>query len=114
LIIILLISYSPQFQFRFSSLIGKTFVASEPAAFGHHTKNYIPLEDKEIVVLNVDNNTLDVTRIQQNRNEVSLMNSPDPYLHWTIKGKKSMILLYYYFMLILYYYLMILYYTIGY
>jgi hypothetical protein len=61
-------------------------VASEPAAFGHHAKRYIPLEDNEIVVLHVENNALDVTRIQQNRSDASTTTTPEPYLHWTIKG----------------------------
>lgn len=64
---------------------GKTFVASETAAFGNQAKRFIPLEDNEIVVLNVENNSLDVTRIQQNRNEAVTATTPDPYAHWTIK-----------------------------
>lgn len=64
---------------------GKTFVASEPSAFGIHAKRFLPLEDKEIVVLNVENSSLDVTRIQQNRNEAVTATTPDPYPHWTIK-----------------------------
>jgi len=64
---------------------GKTFIASETTAFGNHAKRFLPLEDKEIVVLNVENNSLDVTRLQQNRNEVVTVSTPDPYPHWTIK-----------------------------
>lgn len=61
-------------------------MASEPAAFGHHAKRYIPLEDNEVVVLQVENNALDVTRVQQNRADIVDVTSPDPYLHWTVKG----------------------------
>lgn len=72
--------------FHLSHFSGKTFVASEPSAFGIHAKRFLPLEDKEIVVLNVENSSLDVTRIQQNRNEAVTATTPDPYPHWTIKG----------------------------
>lgn len=36
-------------------------------------------------MLHVENNALDVTRIQQNRAEASSTTTPEPYLHWTIK-----------------------------
>jgi glutamine---fructose-6-phosphate transaminase (isomerizing) len=63
----------------------KTFVVSEIAAFGNNVHKYLALEDKEIVILHVENNNLDISRIHQNNNINSNVTTPCPYKHWTLR-----------------------------
>jgi glucosamine--fructose-6-phosphate aminotransferase (isomerizing) len=66
--------------------IGKDrmFVASEAAAFGQHTKEFIALEDGEVAVVKRDGHSLDVRRIELAPKEKILL-TPHPFPHWTIK-----------------------------
>lgn len=63
---------------------GKTFVASEPAAFGPFTRNFISLQNGEMAFITSDGNTLDVARIEKAPEDV-VATSPAPFPHWTIK-----------------------------
>lgn len=63
---------------------GKTFIASEPAAFGLHTRNFISLQNGEIAFVRADGHSLDVTRIEKAPEDVIAV-SPAPHPHWTIK-----------------------------
>ena len=63
---------------------GQMFVASEAAAFGKYTKEFIALEDGEIAVITADSHTLDRSRIEIAHHE-NIELSPAPYPHWTIK-----------------------------
>lgn len=63
---------------------GKTFIASEPAAFGLYTRNFIALQNGEIAFVRADGHSLDVTRIEK-APEDTIEISPAPHPHWTIK-----------------------------
>jgi glucosamine--fructose-6-phosphate aminotransferase (isomerizing) len=63
---------------------GKVFVASEPAAFNRHTKNFIAMQDGEIGVVAADGTSLDLSRIEVAPN-LNIEASPAPHRHWTIK-----------------------------
>ncbi len=62
----------------------KMFIASEPAAFNQHTKEFIALENDEIAIIKADEHSLDISRIEQAPDE-KIELSPAPYPHWTIK-----------------------------
>ncbi len=60
------------------------FIASEPAAFSRHTKDFISLENNEVAVVKLNNHTLDLSRVEKAPDqEIAL--SPEPFPHWTIK-----------------------------
>eukprot|EP00630_Chrysocystis_fragilis_P001556 CAMPEP_0197395172 /NCGR_PEP_ID=MMETSP1165-20131217/6370_1 /TAXON_ID=284809 /ORGANISM="Chrysocystis fragilis, Strain CCMP3189" /LENGTH=662 /DNA_ID=CAMNT_0042920923 /DNA_START=32 /DNA_END=2020 /DNA_ORIENTATION=+ len=63
---------------------GKTFIASETAAFNRHTKNFIAMQDGEIGVVRAGGTTLDIGRLMQ-APELDLKPSPAPYAHWMIR-----------------------------
>jgi glucosamine--fructose-6-phosphate aminotransferase (isomerizing) len=63
---------------------GRTFIASEPAAFNRYTKNFIAMQDGEIGVVGAEGSSLDLRRVEV-APELDIITSPDPYLHWTIK-----------------------------
>ncbi|KAJ1459909.1 hypothetical protein M885DRAFT_459226 [Pelagophyceae sp. CCMP2097] len=59
----------------------KTFIASEPAAYNQHTKNFIAMQDGEIGVVRAGDTSLDLTRVEQ-APELDLRPSPAPHAHW--------------------------------
>lgn len=63
---------------------GKTFIASEPAAFNRHTKNFIAMQDGEIGVVRPGGTTLDIGRIEQ-APELDIRPTPAPYAHWMLR-----------------------------
>lgn len=63
---------------------GRMFIASEPAAFSQHTKEFISLENGEIAIIKSDGHSLDLSRLEQAPDQEILL-TPDPYPHWTIK-----------------------------
>lgn len=63
---------------------GKAFVASEPAAFGMVTRDFISLENGELAVVRADRSGLDLTRLEK-APEDTIATSPAPHPHWTIK-----------------------------
>eukprot|EP01098_Paradermamoeba_levis_P003085 TRINITY_DN1440_c0_g2_i1.p1 TRINITY_DN1440_c0_g2~~TRINITY_DN1440_c0_g2_i1.p1 ORF type:complete len:566 (+),score=163.96 TRINITY_DN1440_c0_g2_i1:95-1699(+) len=63
---------------------GKMFVASEASAFSRHTKEYISLENGEVIVIRVDGHSLDQSRVELAPTEKIRLN-PDPFPHWTLK-----------------------------
>lgn len=63
---------------------GRMFIASEPAAFSQHTKEFISLENGEVAVVKTDGHTLDLSRVEKAPDQEILL-SPEPYPHWTIK-----------------------------
>ena len=63
---------------------GKAFVASEPAAFGMVTRDFISLENGEMAIVRADRSGLDLSRIEK-APEDKIAASPAPYPHWTIK-----------------------------
>jgi glutamine---fructose-6-phosphate transaminase (isomerizing) len=63
---------------------GKAFVASEPAAFGMITRDFISLENGEMAVVRPDRSGLDLTRLEK-APEDKIATSPAPHPHWTIK-----------------------------
>lgn len=63
---------------------GKAFVASEPAAFGLSTRDFIALENGELAIVRADGQGLDLSRLEKAPADV-IAASPDPYPHWTIK-----------------------------
>ncbi|MCR4311843.1 MAG: glutamine--fructose-6-phosphate transaminase (isomerizing) [Candidatus Uhrbacteria bacterium] len=63
---------------------GKMYVASEPAAFGNQTREFIALHNGEIAIVKPNGHTLDVSRIEHAPDE-TIDISPDPHPHWTIK-----------------------------
>jgi len=64
--------------------LGKTFIASEPAAFNRYTKNFIAMQDGEIGVVRADGSSLDLGRVEK-APELEIQSSPSPHAHWTIK-----------------------------
>jgi glucosamine--fructose-6-phosphate aminotransferase (isomerizing) len=60
------------------------FIASESSAFNHYTKEYISLENGEIVVVKANSHSLDQSRVEHAPAE-NIKLTPDPYPHWTIK-----------------------------
>ncbi len=66
--------------------VGKNrmFIASEPAAFGQQTKEFISLENGEIAIVKADGHSLDLSRVEKAPDE-EIEVSPAPYPHWTIK-----------------------------
>lgn len=63
---------------------GRTFVASEPAAFGMVTRDFISLENGELAVVRADRSGLDLSRLEKAA-EDTIATTPDPHPHWTIK-----------------------------
>lgn len=63
---------------------GKAFVASEPAAFGLSTRDFIALENGELAVVRANQQGLDLTRLEKAPAD-QIAASPAPYPHWTIK-----------------------------
>lgn len=63
---------------------GKAFVASEPAAFGLSTRDFIALDNGEIAIVRADRQGLDLSRLEKAPAD-TIAASPDPYPHWTIK-----------------------------
>lgn len=63
---------------------GKAFVASEPAAFGMVTRDFISLENGEVAVVRADRAGLDLSRLEK-APEDTIATSPAPHSHWTIK-----------------------------
>lgn len=63
---------------------GKAFVASEPAAFGMITRDFISLENGEIAIVRSDRSGLDLTRLEK-APEDTIATSPAPHPHWTLK-----------------------------
>jgi len=63
---------------------GRMFLASEAAAFGQHTKEYIALENGEVAVITANGHSLDRSRVELASNE-TIEQTPAPYTHWTIK-----------------------------
>ena len=66
--------------------LGKTFVASEPSAFMKHTKEFIALEDGEVVMLKGKHHSFDRSRVEIAQSQ-HIETSPDPWPFWTIKGE---------------------------
>ncbi len=63
---------------------GKMYVASEPAAFGNQTREFIALQNGEVAIVKPNGHTLDVSRIEHAPDE-TIDISPAPHPHWTIK-----------------------------
>lgn len=63
---------------------GKAFVASEPAAFGLSTRDFIALENGEMAVVRANQHGFDLSRLEKAPADV-IASSPDPFPHWTIK-----------------------------
>lgn len=63
---------------------GRTFIASEPAAFNRYTKNFIAMQDGEIGVVRSHGSSLDLDRVEQ-APELEIRATPDPFPHWTIR-----------------------------
>lgn len=63
---------------------GKTFIASEPVAFGLSTRNFISLQNGELAFITADGHSLDTSRIEHAPEE-TLELSPAPFTHWTEK-----------------------------
>lgn len=63
---------------------GRMFIGSEPSAFSQHTKEFISLEDGEVAVVEIDNSSLDISRIELAPQE-EFEKSPSPFEHWTLK-----------------------------
>ena len=63
---------------------GKTYIASETAAFSRYTKNFISLKDGEIGVVNAKTNSLDVSRLEVAPDHEILL-TPHPYPHFFLK-----------------------------
>ncbi len=62
----------------------KAFIASEPAAFGMITRDFISLENGEMAIVRADRSGLDLSRIEK-APEDHIAASPAPHPHWTIK-----------------------------
>ncbi|MFA5945336.1 MAG: glutamine--fructose-6-phosphate transaminase (isomerizing) [Patescibacteria group bacterium] len=63
---------------------GKAFIASEPAAFGMATRDFISLQNGEMAFVRADGSGLDLTRIEKAPDDI-ISASPAPFPHWTIK-----------------------------
>lgn len=63
---------------------GTMYVASEPSAFGNHTREFIALQNGEFALVTPEGTTLDTSRIELAEEEVIEL-SPAPFPHWTIK-----------------------------
>lgn len=63
---------------------GRAFVASEPAAFGIQTRDYIALNNGELAIVRANRDGLDLTRILKAPDDL-ITTSPAPHPHWTIK-----------------------------
>lgn len=63
---------------------GKTFIASEPAAFNRYTKSFIAMQDGEIGVVAAHGTSLDLGRVEK-APELEIRSTPDPYPHWTLR-----------------------------
>lgn len=66
----------------------KTLVASETAALGRYTKNFIAMKDGEIGVIHATERTFDLTRSQRvppDEQQLYIYKPPEPFLHWTLK-----------------------------
>lgn len=63
---------------------GKAFVASEPAAFGMNTRDFISLENGELAIVRASREGLDLTRLEKAPEDI-IAASPAPHPHWTIK-----------------------------
>lgn len=63
---------------------GTMYIASEPSAFNHHTREFIALQNGEFAIITPDGTTLDTSRIELAPEETIEL-SPAPFLHWTIK-----------------------------
>lgn len=63
---------------------GRMFIASEPAAFGPSTRNFISLANGEIALITKNGHSLDVTRVECAPEERIAL-SPAPFPHWTLK-----------------------------
>ncbi len=62
----------------------KVFIASEPAAFGLSTRDFISLENGEVAVVRANREGLDLSRIEKAPEDI-IAASPAPFPHWTIK-----------------------------
>lgn len=65
------------------------FLASEQVAFARHTRDFVPVRDNELVViedgnLSIDSRPLDQNRVQKFHGD-SISLTPYPYTHWTLK-----------------------------
>lgn len=63
---------------------GKAFIASEPAAFGMATRDFISLQNGEMAMVRADGSGLDLTRVEKAPDDV-IVSTPAPFPHWTIK-----------------------------
>jgi len=63
---------------------GKAFIASEPAAFGMATRDFISLQNGEMAFVRADGSGLDLTRVEKAADDV-ITATPAPFPHWTIK-----------------------------
>lgn len=63
---------------------GTMYVASEPSAFNHHTREFIALQNGEFALITPEGTTLDTSRVELAPEEVIEL-SPAPFEHWTIK-----------------------------
>lgn len=63
---------------------GRTYIASETAAFSRYTKNFISLKDGEIGVVTPKTTSLDLARMQV-APEAEVLLTPHPYDHFTMK-----------------------------
>ncbi len=63
---------------------GTMYVASEPAAFNNHTREFIALQNGEFAMVTPTGTTLATSRIELAEEEVIEL-SPAPFPHWTIK-----------------------------
>lgn len=63
---------------------GRTYIASETAAFSKYTRNFIALRDGEICVVTPSRANLDISRIEVAPNHDVLL-TPAPHKHFTIK-----------------------------
>jgi glucosamine--fructose-6-phosphate aminotransferase (isomerizing) len=63
---------------------GKMYVASEPAAFGNQTREFISLHNGELAIVKPNGHALDVSRVEHAPDE-TIDISPAPHAHWTIK-----------------------------
>ncbi|KAL7714880.1 Glutamine--fructose-6-phosphate aminotransferase [isomerizing] [Entamoeba marina] len=61
----------------------KRFIASEPAAFARHTREFISLRDMEIAVIEADK-PIDLSRVEIHP-EDNIALTPAPFPHWCIK-----------------------------
>eukprot|EP01104_Vermistella_antarctica_P021165 TRINITY_DN9383_c0_g1_i1.p1 TRINITY_DN9383_c0_g1~~TRINITY_DN9383_c0_g1_i1.p1 ORF type:complete len:656 (+),score=134.63 TRINITY_DN9383_c0_g1_i1:154-2121(+) len=64
---------------------GRTFVASEAAAFSNYTKSYISLEEGDIAIVTADGHNLTDKTVESASDIGKIELSPAPYPHWTLK-----------------------------